>query len=188
MILRSTPDKRLRVVAGSRNPAKIAAVTEAFHLVTGAEPAVEGISVDDTTAQPVTDRETLAGAEHRAGRARSTRPEADFWVGIEGGVETVGDQLMVNAWVVVLSGDTVGRSRSASFELPEAAAEPIRNGTEMGDITAHALHGRDWQKMGLVSELSSGVITRTSFYVQPVVLALLRFLPAKSGALPELRY
>ncbi|MFT9821159.1 inosine/xanthosine triphosphatase [Lysinibacillus sp. NPDC056185] len=189
MIHQSDPDhKPLRVVTGSRNPAKTAAVREAFRLLTGAEPTVEGIAVEDTTAQPMTDEETLAGAEYRARSARSARPEADFWVGIEGGVETVGGRLMVNAWVVVLSGDAVGRSRSATFELPEAVAEPIRNGTEMGGITARVQQGGDWREMGLVSELSSGVVTRTTYYVQPVVLALLKFLPTGAGAVPELRY
>ncbi|MFC7217474.1 inosine/xanthosine triphosphatase [Streptomyces polyrhachis] len=177
-----------RVVTGSRNPAKSAAVAEAFRLLTGTEPIVEGVTVEGTTAQPMTDGETLAGAEYRASRARSAQPDADFWVGIEGGVETVADRLMVNAWVVVLSGDTVGRSRSATFELPEAVAEPIRNGGEMGGITARVSRGGDWRETGLVSELSCGAVTRTSFYVQPVVLALLKFLPAGAEAVPELRY
>jgi inosine/xanthosine triphosphatase len=182
------PSEPPRVVTGSRNPAKTGAVAEAFRLLAGVDPVVEGIEVEGTTAQPMSDEETLAGAEFRARSARSARPDADFWVGIEGGVETVAGRLMVNAWVVVLHGDAVGRSRSATFELPEAAAEPIRSGGEMGAVTARVHDGGDWRQAGLVSELSAGAVTRTSYYVQPVVLALLKFLPAPADAVPELRY
>jgi non-canonical (house-cleaning) NTP pyrophosphatase len=85
--------------------------------------------------QPLTDASTLRGAYNRAVRLRELEPGADFWIGIEGGVDaepdyglgsglddldldaegegegegegTAGDRAMQSfAWVVVLGRDT----------------------------------------------------------------------------------
>ncbi len=162
-----------RVVLGSTNDAKVIAVQEAFTLVFGSV-TVDAVEVQDTPEQPLTDQATLKGAQHRAQSVRSMRPNADYWVGIEGGIESVADELMVIAWVVILTATGAGRSRSASYQLPKSAAETVSLGRPLGNISANT--GPDWRKRGLIASLSEGLITRSSIYVQPVVLALLPFL------------
>jgi inosine/xanthosine triphosphatase len=162
-------------VIGSRNPAKIAAVRDAFALVGGVVDIIS-TTVHGGFRQPLTDNETRLGAEQRAKRARERYPEADWWIGIEGGIEDVAGDLMVIAWAVVERGDQIGRSRSASFALPAWIAARIRAGATLGAITELVSEGSDWQSTGLVATLSSGRINRTQLYVQPVLLALLPFL------------
>ncbi|MCH7834500.1 MAG: DUF84 family protein [Proteobacteria bacterium] len=84
------------VVVASRNPVKQSAVRQAF---SSQFPSVdlELIPVDvesGVNAQPDGDEETRRGARSRVDAARRARPDADFWVGLEGGVATVDNQLM----------------------------------------------------------------------------------------------
>lgn len=169
-------ENRLRVVVGSSNEAKIAAVREAFALAAGSV-LVNMVEVKDAPQQPLSDHDTLRGAEHRAQTARLAQPAADYWVGIEGGIERVAGELMVMAWVVILSPNRVGRSRSAAYQLPKSAAVAVTSGRSLGEVSAKA-EGPDWRRRGLVASLSDGLITRSSFYVQPVILAFLPFMEA----------
>lgn len=166
--------KSCHVAVGSENEAKVAAVQEAFGLVYES-PLVSPVWIDGTQQQPLDDKQTFLGAQQRAEAVRLAIPDASYWVGIEGGVEPIGDELMVIAWVVIINLAGTGCSRSASYQLPKSAAAALRSGSVMGDIS-EKVAGGDWRSRGLVSNLSLGLITRTSLYVQPVILALLPLL------------
>ncbi|MDM3780955.1 DUF84 family protein, partial [Proteus mirabilis] len=65
--------------------------------------------------QPIGMTETRTGARQRVMPARQVRPEADFWVGDEAGIEDD----MTFAWIVIENEQIRGESRSASLMLPE---------------------------------------------------------------------
>lgn len=77
----------MKIVVASRNPVKIGATTRAFETVF--PPAIlEVIPVDvDSGAgdQPDSDEATRLGARTRALNSKRAEPDADFWVGLEGG-------------------------------------------------------------------------------------------------------
>ena len=80
------------IIIASSNPVKARAALNGFRRMFPAEPfeilprpAPSGVS-----DQPMTSAETLLGALNRAAAARAAHPGADFWVGIEGGVEEDG--------------------------------------------------------------------------------------------------
>ncbi|MDG4808856.1 inosine/xanthosine triphosphatase [Micromonospora sp. WMMD1120] len=166
----------LTVAVGSRNPVKLAAVEQAFPLLLDRLIVTRPVDVPTAPTQPLSDQETLAGARHRAERAHVALPSADFWVGIEGGVDSVEGTLMAIGWVVVRHQDVTGISRTASFELPEQVAVRIRQGAAMGDLSSLA-HADRPPVTGLVGALTVDRITRESLYVQPLMLALMRSLP-----------
>ncbi|MCL4159787.1 UNVERIFIED_CONTAM: hypothetical protein GTU68_012718, partial [Idotea baltica] len=65
---------------------------------------VAGISVPSGVSdQPMSDQETLQGALNRAEAAQIAIPEADYWVGMEGGIAERDDQMEAFAWMVILS-------------------------------------------------------------------------------------
>ena len=78
-----------KIVVASKNPVKINAVRDAFEKMFPNEVFnMEGISVSSGVSdQPISDTETLQGALNRAGNAEKENLHADFWVGIEGGIE-----------------------------------------------------------------------------------------------------
>lgn len=168
----------LRVVAASGNPVKIEAVRRGFErMFPQAEIEVQGVNVPSGVShQPMSDAETLQGALNRARAARQVQPQADFWAGVEGGIEEQGGCLSAFAWVVILSAERCGKARSATFDLPPALAEMIRQGVELGEADDR-LFGRQNSKQqnGAVGLLTGDVIDRARYYEQAVVLALIPF-------------
>jgi inosine/xanthosine triphosphatase len=124
------------------------------------------------------DAETLRGAESRARNARVAEPAAEFWAGIEGGVEERDGVLHGFAWVVIFSrrDGREGRSRTASFEIPPAVAALVREGVELGHADDRVF-GRTNSKEGngAVGLLTADAVDRTALYEPAVVLALIRF-------------
>jgi inosine/xanthosine triphosphatase len=103
-------------------------------------------------------------------------PDADYWVGIEGGVEEIDGRLAAFAWVVIRSSDQAGRARTGAFFLPEAVAHLVRDGMELGDADDRVFGCTDSKREGgAVGLLTGGTIDRTGLYQHAVALALIPF-------------
>ena len=116
------------------------------------------------------------GAEIRAFNAKKVAAGADYWVGIEGGVEDDDGRLAAFAWIVVLSLTQCGRGRTGTFFLPEVVSNWVRKGKELGeadDIVFGQTNSK--QQNGAIGLLTGDVINRTSLYEQAVILALVPF-------------
>lgn len=172
------PLSPMRVVVASMNPVKIRATYAGFHdMLPARAVSVEGVATSSPVpAQPHGDLETLRGAEIRAANAREISPEADAWVGIEGGVSDADGRMAAFAWVVVLSPRVVGRARTGTFTLPEPVARLVRGGLELGEADDRVF-GRTNSKQGAgaVGLLTGGVIDREALYRHAVALALIPF-------------
>lgn len=130
----------------------------------------------DVPDQPMSDEETLVGAVNRVNNAYKANANADYWIGIEGGVEEHGGELTAFAWVVVRSGSGVGKARSGTFFLPGVVAELVAQGKELGeadDIVFKKSNSK--QESGAIGLLTDNVVDRMQLYEQAVVLALVRF-------------
>jgi inosine/xanthosine triphosphatase len=172
------------IIVASSNPVKIDAVQAGFDRVFGAglHRAEGRVTPSGVSVQPITDEETLAGARNRAFSAREIHPDADFWAGVEGGVEDGPDGMLVFAWIVVLGRDPAGGARSGeartgAFLLPNEVARLVREGVELGEAD-DIVFGRtnSKQKDGAVGILTGGLITRADYYEEAVVLALIPFI------------
>jgi len=168
-----------KISVASNNPVKIRSALEGFQRMFPAEIfSADGVSVpSEVSLQPMTDAETLAGARNRAANAQQAAPTADFWIGIEGGVDEVGGEMHAFAWIVILGNDQrSGEARSASFLLPKVLADLVRSGVELGEADDRVF-GRQNSKQenGAVGLLTADVIDRVALYVMPVALALIPF-------------
>ena len=169
----------MKVVIASHNPAKIRAVKKAYALLFSGE-SIDFIPVkveSGVSDQPCSDKETLRGARNRAFNARERHPDADFWIGLEGGIETIGDQLMTFAWMAALgSGGNISTARTVTLPLPPAVKALVDQGLELGDAndrvfsTVNSKH-----KGGAFGLLTDGLYTRESVYTQALVIALIPF-------------
>ncbi len=126
--------------------------------------------------QPMTDANTRAGALTRAENARQTRPEADYWVGVEGGCDYLDEEMVAFAWIQILSNERQSHARTALFRLPVEVQKLVEKGLELGDAD-DVVFGKQnsKQKNGAVGLLTHNVETRTSLYEQAVILALIPF-------------
>ncbi|HLD81757.1 MAG TPA: inosine/xanthosine triphosphatase [Patescibacteria group bacterium] len=172
------------VVVASTNPVKLAAVRYGFERVFSNEKfGFETVSVaSGVSDQPLSSSETLSGATTRAKNARMERSMADFWVGLEGGIERTQQGMLALAWIVVVgvSSEThgiIGKGRTGSFFLPPEVARLIEAGHELGtadDIVFGRTNSK--QENGAVGILTNNIFTRARFYSDAVVLALIPFL------------
>src|SRR5262249_43487544 len=176
VIEQSSPIKK--IVVASENPVKIQAAINGFQrMFPDAKFEASGISVPSgVSAQPVTSAETLEGALTRVKAVRQIVPDADYWVGIEGGVEERDGEMEVFAWVVVLSPDSLGKSRTGTFYLPQEVIRLVRQGIELG-MADDMVFGRtnSKQQNGSVGLLTDDAITRLAYYEHAVILALVPF-------------
>lgn len=166
------------IVVASTNPVKIQAALDGFRAIFPGEPfSAVGVSVaSGVSDQPMTSVETRHGALNRAMNARQAQPDADYWVGIEGGVEDDEGALECFAWVVVLGDERMGSSRTGTFTLPDEVARLVRAGMELGAADdAVFARSNSKQKNGAVGLLTDDVIDRLGYYTHAVILALIPF-------------
>lgn len=168
-----------KIIVASQNPIKINAAHEGFsRLFPGSTYTVRGVSAaSGVPDQPMTDNETLRGALNRVQNARALEPDAHYWVGIEGGVDTQSGSVESFAWVAVIGKDErTGKARTAAYYLPEETAQLVREGMELGHAD-DLVFGRTNSKQhsGSVGLLTDDVIDRFAYYVQAVILALIPF-------------
>ena len=167
-----------KIVVASTNPVKMAATQRGFRRMFPGL-AFQFAAVDAPSGvrdQPLTSAETLQGAMQRTQAARERLPEAAYWVGIEGGVETDAYGISAFAWIVIRSSDAMGQSRTGTFYLPPPVAELLRRGKELGeagDIVFGAVDSK--RSGGAIGLLSGQALDRTALYEQAVILALAPF-------------
>ncbi len=169
----------MKVVVASTNPVKIKAALEGLRKIFPNETIeISGVSVSSgVSEQPMSSDETLTGALGRVVGAKLEVPQADYWVGFEGGVEIVEDEMRSVVWVVVSSRTRLGKANAGSFVVPPKIADLVRNGMEMGpadDLVFGQTNSK--QKNGGVGILTHGVIDRAALYEIGMVLALIPFI------------
>jgi inosine/xanthosine triphosphatase len=170
----------MKVVVASKNPVKITASREAFATVFPDESIdVSSISVDSGVGdQPQSDAKTRKGARARVMNACVSAPAADFWVGLEGGVEVVDEQLMAFAWMAVkgrLGG--VSEARSPTLLLPPAVKQLVDEGLELGEANDRVFSTvNSKQGGGAYGLLTGGLYTREGIYAQTLIIALTPFV------------
>lgn len=168
-----------KIIVASKNPVKIEATILGFSLVFPNENfEVKGVAVSSGISnQPLSNSETLQGAKNRVDNAYNLYPDADFWVGIEGGVEKINSDMESFAWIFIKSKDGIrGKSRTSTFFLPPQVINLVLKGKELGeaDDIVFKRHNSK-QANGAVGILTDNIITRTSYYKEAVVLALIPF-------------
>ena len=165
------------IVVGSENPVKISAVEAGFMaMFPNEEFHVLGVSVESGVAdQPMNDTDTLLGATNRAMNAKKVNNDADYVVGLEGGIEELEDSLCAFAWIVVISKNgRVGMAKTAVFFLPKEVETLVRSGIELGKAMDQIFGVKNSKhSSGSTGLLTDGVLNRTEYYKQAVILALI---------------
>ncbi|MBT8083574.1 MAG: inosine/xanthosine triphosphatase [Woeseia sp.] len=168
------------VIVASNNPVKIAAVRTAFLACMSGPPCeVRGTYADSGVSdQPISDDETREGARNRAMDAKRREPDADYWVGLEGGIATIDDSLQAFAWMAVCDPHgRIGMARSATLPLPPAIKDLVDGGMELGDANDRVFKTvNSKQGGGAFGLLTDGRYTREGIYAQTVALALVPLL------------
>jgi len=169
----------MKIIVASKNPVKIRSALAGFRKMFPEEQFdAEGVAVSSgVNNQPDNDAKTFQGAWNRMENAFKEHPGADFYVGIEGGIEEKNSNMEAFAWAVMkLKDGKIGKGRTGTFFLPPKIAELIRQGKELGEA-ADIVFGRtnSKQENGAVGLLTGNNIDRAEYYTHAVILALIPF-------------
>jgi inosine/xanthosine triphosphatase len=180
-----------RIAAGSTRRPKLNAVQEAadlFRCYFSADTTIEvhGYEVESGVSHtPLSREELMQGARQRAEtlatRLAATGDAANFYVGLEGGLDVVEEQgrrrVFLESWAYVTDGERGHFGCSGSIEIPEALAEEVViRGTELSaaiDDFAGQAGIRDAQ--GAWGVLSGNLILRQESFRVAVVAAFAPF-------------
>lgn len=168
-----------KIAVGSKNPVKIEAVKIAFEKVWPEEKwAVEGLEVESgVSSQPMSDEETIQGARARATKALGVLG-SDFGVGLEGGLHQIGDQWFDTGWMVIV--DKTGKEGIGSTvraHTPQKMMELVHKGIELGEACDIIFKRKNTKHAeGQFGLMTNKHITRTSGYVDGVIIALASFI------------
>ena len=187
--------EKIRIFVGSTRRPKLAAVEAAIRdvgsvLAPASAFEVVGAEVESGVGHTPTNRnELMQGARQRAEALirlpREKAEPAHYFVGLEGGLDTIEEQgqrrVFLESWAYVSDGRRGHYGRSGSVEIPAALArEVLENGVELSvaiDRFAGAVGIRDNQ--GAWGVLSSGLISRTEAFRVAVVAAFAPFYNSK---------
>lgn len=169
----------MKIAVGSENPIKIQAVEAAFKKVwPGKKWNVIGVKVSSGVSdQPMSDAEAIKGATTRAKKSMKIA-KADFGVGLEGGVNKIGNKWFDCGWMVIIDKKgRVGIGSGTRIETPQKIMRLLRQGRELGtanDILFGTKNSKQGQ--GHFGLMTNGILTRKSEYTTGLISALSRFL------------
>ena len=161
----------MKVVIGTKNPAKINAVRTAFE-----EYDATFISVDVPSGvqeQPFTDEETIKGAVNRALSALE-KGGGDVGIGLEGGVQEHENGLFLCNWgALAVKGDAPFVAGGARIPLPDEVAERLRAGEELGPVMDDYTQKENIRKHeGAVGVFTNGRVDRADMFSHVMRLLL----------------
>jgi inosine/xanthosine triphosphatase len=173
-------NKTIRIAVGSLNEAKLMSVKKVGEKLFGGNVEVVGYETSsNVSCQPMSDSESIEGATNRAKNVLKLDENADYGVGIEGGVHKIESKWFECGWIVVF--DRYGKfgiGSSARFELsPSIMERIIMKGEELAtiidDLTGRVnVRGND----GAMGVITNGMLKRDEAYSHGVMFAFAPFI------------
>lgn len=166
----------MKIAVASGNPVKVSAARLAFERVFP-DRCIVVASADVKSGvgdQPMSDEETRAGARNRAVGALASDCDADFGVGMEGGIERMDGDYLAFAWMAIAGRvGGLGEARSVTLPLPPAVGELIDAGLELGEANDRVFDTHNSKQAGgAYGLLTRGLLTRESVYAETLIAAL----------------
>lgn len=169
------------IVVGSTNPTKIKPVKQvfAYHFK---NVKVIGVNVaSGIKEQPLTDKEMYQGALNRAKKSLQLIENADFGVGIEGGLHQYAYGWLERSLVVIIDRKgNIGVGSSGGLVLPNKVIKEIKKGKNLEKVIDNIFGTKKIGRgIGMFGVFTKGVVTRSEGVKHGVAFALARFLHKK---------
>ncbi|WP_053367423.1 DUF84 family protein [Bacillus sp. FJAT-27245] len=170
----------MKIIIGSENPAKIAAVKNAFN-----SSGVEFLAIDvpsNVSAQPFSDEETIEGAINRA-MAALEQGDGEIGIGLEGGVHMTKHGLFLCNWGALAEpGYPPIIAGGARIPLPDEIAGKLLAGRELGPVMDEFTKKKNIRKNeGAIGIFSNGHIDRSEMFTHLTKLLAGQYEYRKAG-------
>ncbi|OGK16951.1 hypothetical protein A2774_00445 [Candidatus Roizmanbacteria bacterium RIFCSPHIGHO2_01_FULL_39_12c] len=173
--------KGMIVAVGSTNKTKINPVKEVFeHFYKNVK--VVGIKADsDVEDQPMEDESMFRGALNRAKAAITNVKNAEFGVGIEGGLHKFSYGWFERSLVVIMNKKgKYGVGSSGGLTLPKKVINLIQQGKNLEEAIDEIFGTKKiGEGIGMFGIMTKGIVTRAEGVKHGVAFALARFLHKK---------
>lgn len=161
----------MKIIIGTKNPAKVQAVQEVFK-----EYHPEYITVQVPSGvreQPFSDEETIKGAIGRALAALESE-DGDIGIGLEGGVHEQETGLFLCNWgALAVKGEAPLVAGGARIPLPEEIAARLRKGEELGPVMDDFANKENIRKKeGAIGIFTNGQINRAEMFTHVMKLLI----------------
>ena len=169
----------MKIIICTENKAKMQAMQEVINRVwPDAELIGEKFS-SDVHEQPISEDEGIRGAINRASHAQEKYLAADYFIGMEGFVDTNNYGMFLAGAVAILDKDgKVGIGISAKMLLPSFIKKKIEEGHELGPLIKDLMNDAEdniRQYDGTNGILSKGLYNRVDEFKNAAECALARF-------------
>ncbi|MFK9091144.1 DUF84 family protein [Bacillus salipaludis] len=153
----------MKIIIGSKNPAKINAVKNSFD-----DQEADFVTIDipsGVNAQPFSDEESIEGAINRAIGALK-QGNGDIGIGLEGGVHETSHGLLLCNWgALAMTNMEPIIAGGARFRLPEEVAARLRAGDELGPVMDEYAKMENVRKHeGAIGIFTNGMINRVEMF------------------------
>jgi len=165
-------------VITSTNEAKNKAALQAIFEVFGSGnvfhkvPAPSGVK-----PTPLSDEECIRGARNRVKFARNSQPNADYYIGAEGGLCHIDNKWFIGGWVAVENKEGIEHlGSSARVELPSFIVEVINTDVPLSKVVVPEnfppdLYARR-DTLGTNGLITAGIYTRVNEFYDALKVAL----------------
>ncbi len=167
-----------RVAVGSKNPAKVHAVQD---ILIAENIEVISIKAESyVSSQPFTDEETREGAINRSKEALQLS-DADFGMGLEGGVYKQGERLYLCNWgALITKNKEIYVAGGLRLPLPNAIANKLYDGLELSEALRH-VKPEVAKTNGAVGYLTGNYISRKAMFADVVKACYGQYIGRKSN-------
>lgn len=170
----------MKIVISTTNEAKVNGVKKAFEDVFENCEFISEKFNSDVSDQPLSEKEGINGAINRAKNSMSKFKDADFYVGLEGYVDTKDwGMFLAGASAVIGSNGDIGIGISYQLQLPLFMEKQINSGKELGPIVQELMKDESnniRHTEGTMSILTNGRIKRIFEFETATTCALARFI------------
>ncbi len=166
----------MKIVLGSTSEAKKEILDNALKTAIAGKYQIVGVSADSGVSdQPLIEDETVKGAVNRAKNAFKQVSDADFAVGLEGGLHKANgsDYFLVCGVAIVDNTQKVYIGLGGQLELPKEVSNSIKNGEQFGEvIREYEAKNKNDENASLLVE---SLISREASFTQAINNAYLTY-------------
>ena len=125
--------------------------------------------------QQKNEEHAFQSAFNRVNNAIKLKPEADYCIGLESGIDMFHKEMIAYDWVVIKEKNGIyGKGKTSVFFLSPAVNEVIKQGKTLAEADDSVFSRKNSNKEnGTVGLLTDNAVTRTTYYIDAVVMALL---------------
>lgn len=169
----------MKIIISTENKAKTQAVEEVLRRVWSNIELISEKFPSNVSEQPLSEKEGIVGAVNRANNAKLKHLDADYYIGMEGYVDTNEYGMFLAGVVTIIDKDgNIGIGSSAKMLLPVSIQKKIEEGYELGPLIKEmmgATNDNIRQYDGTNGILSKGLYNRVDEFKNATECALARF-------------